>query len=98
MVDHIDHDTLNNTRNNLRFCTSAENQQNQKLLITNTSGVRGVFWDKSKRRWRAEMIVNKRKYRFGLFKEFQQAEAAIIEARAKMMPFSQEAMKKPSLL
>lgn len=50
-VDHIDRDILNNTRDNLRIVTSSNNKMNQDIRCDNTSGVRGVSWDKASNRW-----------------------------------------------
>lgn len=35
VIDHIDHDTLNNQKTNLRECISAENLRNKKSLTCN---------------------------------------------------------------
>lgn len=45
VVDHIDHDTLNNTRRNLRVCTEAQNLRNRKMYRNNKTGFKGVFLD-----------------------------------------------------
>jgi hypothetical protein len=55
-IDHIDHNTLNNCRSNLRICTSSENARNRKC--TNKSGYKGVVWDKNRKKWDA-VIWNK---------------------------------------
>ena len=40
--DHADGDTLNNTNDNLRIASAAQNTQNQGLRSSNTSGFKGV--------------------------------------------------------
>lgn len=53
-VDHIDGDTLNNTRANLRLCNIAQNGYNRKKSpLAHTSRFKGVSLSKNKRAWRA---------------------------------------------
>jgi hypothetical protein len=53
-VDHINHDTLDNTRANLRVCTHKENQNNRRGAQRNsTTGVRGVHIANGGRQFRA---------------------------------------------
>lgn len=51
IVDHINHDTLDNRKENLRVCSVLGNAQNARLRSDNKSGYKGVSWVKDYRRW-----------------------------------------------
>ena len=57
-VDHINGDKLDNRKMNLRLVSCQGNQANEKLSKNNTSGFKGVHWDKTKRKWGARIKVN----------------------------------------
>ena len=76
-VDHINGDPSDNRKCNLRVCTHSENLKNQKLHEDNTSGYSGVNWDKNKRRWVAEIIVDGKRIR----KRFKTKEEAIAKRK-----------------
>jgi hypothetical protein len=50
-IDHIDRDRMNNRWDNLREATGTQNQANRGMQSNNTSGYRGVSWDKSRQKW-----------------------------------------------
>lgn len=87
-VDHKNHNTLDNTRENIRNCKKWENGQNKKLQPNNKSGVRGVHWQESKKRWIAAMKIKGKRIHVGNFIDLKDAEKAMIEARLKYMSFS----------
>ena len=45
-VDHINHDTLDNRKRNLRVVTVSQNNMNKDVRSDNTSGHTGVTFDK----------------------------------------------------
>jgi hypothetical protein len=57
-IDHIDHNPLNNSINNLRGVTHKDNCRNQAMSKSNTSGVKGVYWRKDTSRWAAQIMVD----------------------------------------
>ena len=57
-TDHIDWNWLNNQKSNLRVCTHQENMMNQGKRKNNTSGFKGVSWDKWNKKWRARIQVS----------------------------------------
>ena len=66
-VDHINGDTLDNRKANLRICSHAQNQRNMKKKNTNTSGFKGVSLDKQKTRWRARITINGKEKTLGAY-------------------------------
>ncbi len=44
-----------------------------KLISTNTSGCRGVYWDKNSGKWRARLRFKGKNYNFGTYKKFEDA-------------------------
>lgn len=66
-VDHINMDTLDCRRSNLRFCTNAQNQRNRAKHHDNTSGYKGVDWMKSRQKWRARIMIDRKEIHLGLF-------------------------------
>lgn len=84
VVDHFDHDTLNNRRNNLRAVDRSVNGQNRKGAAKNsTSKVRGVHWNSEKEMWQTRITRNKKKIFLGYFNEIWAAAQAIDEYRRK---------------
>lgn len=58
VVDHINRNTLDNRKSNLRIVTVFENNQNIGMNSRNTSGVKGVFYDKRRSKWVANIYRN----------------------------------------
>ena len=82
-VDHIDRNPLNNCIENLRPATKAENCRNQKRRADNSTGARGVVWDKQRNKWRVAISINNKTKYIGRFDDFELAELVAIEARSK---------------
>lgn len=57
-TDHCNGDGLDNGRANLRICTRADNRHNEGVRSNNTSGYKGVSWDKRCKNWQAYISVN----------------------------------------
>lgn len=71
-VDHINGDGLDNRRVNLRPATHADNMRNAQRRVDNTSGYKGVSWNKHS--WVAGIHFNRRRIYLGSFAD--PAEAA----------------------
>jgi hypothetical protein len=76
LVDHINHDRLDNRKENLRVCIHAENIRNQLTRSTNTSGYKGVTWHKKYKRWQAQIGYNGKVITIGRFKNKKDAALA----------------------
>lgn len=56
-VDHIDRNTLNNQKSNLRICTHQQNNWNQGKKKAGTSKYKGVYWFPKRNKWIARMRI-----------------------------------------
>ena len=63
MVDHIDRNKTNNHISNLRWATLSENSQNQSKRCDNTSGHKGITYDKYNERYRYHKTIQGKTYR-----------------------------------
>lgn len=83
-VDHRNHNTLDNRRQNLRACTQSQNCANRRgPQLNGTSGYRGVSWNKREARWTARIGVNGRRINLGYFSTVPAAAAAYRAANKK---------------
>lgn len=66
-VDHADGDGLNCQKYNLRICSETENARNRIKRNLASSKYKGVYWCKSRNRWRPSIMTLKRRVYFGRF-------------------------------
>jgi hypothetical protein len=83
LVDHKDGNGLNCQDGNLRVCTSSQNGMNRGKQSDNTSGYKGVTWDKSKGKWQASIKVNQKTIFLGRFNNVIEAAKAYDEGAKK---------------
>lgn len=82
-VDHIDGNTLNNCRSNMRLCTQKENNRNIRLKSHSQSRRKGVYYDAARGNWQAYICVDRRKIHLGRFTSPELASTAYAEAARK---------------
>ena len=75
VVDHIDHNGLNNRQSNLRVCTQHENLLNSRPR-GKSSRFKGVCWNRFRRRWVAHICFNGRNLFLGAFTDESEAARA----------------------
>jgi hypothetical protein len=88
VVDHIDGNSTNNRRRNLRTCTRRQNLYNSRPR-RGKSKYKGVRYEKRTKRWVAEITHRGRKYHLGSFKnEVEAAKAYDRKARQLFGPYA----------
>ena len=72
-VDHVDRDTTNDRISNLRLATRQQNMMNRSVAVNNKSGVPGVYWNKTRNKWIADIKLNGKHRYLGSFANFDDA-------------------------
>lgn len=73
VIDHINGNTKDNRKNNLRICSQSENVLNKHFMTNNKTGFIGIYYSNSKERYVAEIKRNKVKCYLGQFKKIEEA-------------------------
>lgn len=73
VVDHINHNPLDNQRKNLRICSRKENLRNQNIQKRSSSGYKGVSWNKKRKKWTVFIMVDKINKFKGYYKTKEEA-------------------------
>lgn len=72
-TDHINRNKLDNTRKNLRTVTKMINGRNRGENKNNTSGYKGISWDKKSKKWAVYLWKNYKKIHLGRFINLSEA-------------------------
>jgi len=83
VVDHINLNTLDNRRSNLRICSPTENKRNCKKNKRNSSGFKGVSWNKPWGKWLAYISIDGKNKYLGAFDDKNKAYEAYCKASKK---------------
>ena len=83
LCDHINHNGLDNRRQNLRVVTAKANAEHRRGAQRNnrSSGIRGVTWDPGIDKWAARVKHWGRSYWVGAFEDIDEAAMAVREFR-----------------
>lgn len=72
-TDHINHNKLDNRRENLRVCTPTQNAMNSSTRNRNKLGIKGVVWQADRNKFAVYAKVNGKSRFFGRFESLQDA-------------------------
>lgn len=82
-IDHINHNVVDNRKENLRICDRSENARNRGLQSNNTSGCAGVGFVNNIKKWRARIKIYGKEIHLGYFEKYEDAVKARKEAEIK---------------
>lgn len=80
VVDHINNNTLDNRKCNLRICTKLENNFNKIDSGRNKSGILGLYWSNERKKWCPEIRANNVRIHLGRWDDINEATIARLYA------------------
>jgi len=83
LTDHINRNTLDNRKINLRVADKRLNSINSGLQSNNTSGYRGISWNKRRSKWETYIWNNGLRIQLGNYKIIKDAVFARKQAELK---------------
>jgi len=83
LVDHTNHNPLDNRNENIRKCTYSQNNMNSRKEKGNKSNITGVVWDKARNKWRVQIRINGIMTNLGRYNDFKEAAKVRLEAERK---------------
>jgi hypothetical protein len=84
MVDHVNQDSMDNRRANLRGATRAQNIRNRKKFAKSSgSKYKGIYWRKKTRKWEVQITFERKKIFLGCFRSEIDAAKAYDRAAIK---------------
>jgi len=73
ITDHINHNKLDNRKSNLRICSYSNNNMNSNIPINNTSGYKGVSYNKRDDMWESYLAVDNKRIKHKYFETLHDA-------------------------
>jgi len=75
-IDHINGNRQDNRLKNLRLVTDHQNAMNKGMSKRNTSGITGVYWHVTRKKWMAKIRVNDKLLSLGQYSKKDEAISA----------------------
>jgi len=83
-IDHINQEESDNRLSNLRLASRSKNNCNSKLRSDNTSGIKGVSWNKEKKKWHAYISHEGEFIKLGMYSSIDEAGSVVGAARTRL--------------
>jgi len=83
-IDHRNRNKSDNRIDNLRICTTSQNQCNREKKKSTTSKYKGVCWNTKMKLWGVDICVNENRMKLGYFWDEETAAQVVRVARVKL--------------